>query len=89
MTTRSGDTCALCKHFTMREYPKHVEVGLGRCMGRAGATIPPVHAFRAWGATACEVFKRDVAGAAGRKAWIEKQRAKEQNNNAVKTERKG
>jgi len=89
MTHSSKDICAQCKHFKMKEYPQHAAVGIGRCTGYDGRIAPLDNPFLPWGTAACSRFSRDWQTRAAREQWIEKRRAKEQNNNEVQPETKG
>jgi hypothetical protein len=86
MTEEIKDICALCKHFKMKEYPKHAEVGLGRCTGYDGTATPLIKPFHSWSTKACTRFRQDWATTPTREAWIAKQRSKQQD---VQTETKG
>jgi hypothetical protein len=88
MTTQADNICALCKHFKMKEYPKHAEIGLGRCMGYEGTMAPLNNPFLPWKTKACVRYARP-SNRAAREAWVAQQRAQEQNNNAVQTQTKG
>ena len=88
MTAPAGDICAQCTHFKMKEYPEHARVGLGRCVGYDATFTPLLNPFHAWSTKACRRFSQDWAGRAQRQAWIDKQRAKQENND-VQTEMKG
>jgi len=89
MTEEIKDICALCKHFKMREYPEHAREGLGRCMGYDNDPFTKLsNPFISWGKKACARFRQDYAGTEVRTAWVEKQRAKAQGNNAAQPETK-
>ena len=77
MTAETQDTCALCKHFRMKQYPKHAEIGLGRCMGYDGTAAPLIKPFHAWSTKACARFMPDWSTRPARIEWIEAQRAKQ------------
>lgn len=84
----SHETCALCGHFKMKEYPEHAKVGLGRCASRGSGRVDEIKPFLPWSRPACE---RHVAAPnlAEREAWVEKRRALDQKNNAAQPETKG
>ena len=84
----SEKPCALCGHFKMKEYPEHARVGLGRCVVRAAARADRVAPFLPWATLACQRYVA-APNIEDRKAWIEKHRAPEQNNNAVPSKTKG
>jgi hypothetical protein len=84
----SNETCALCGHFKMKEYPEHAKVGLGRCAGRGIGPINEIKPFLPWSRPACERYT-PALNLADREAWIEKRRALDQKNNAAQPETKG
>ena len=88
MTRQSGEICALCGHFKMKEYPEHAKVGVGRCDGRAAGRVDVIKPFLPWSRPACERYVAP-ANLADRKAWAEKRRADEQKNHAAQPKTKG
>jgi hypothetical protein len=75
--SQSADICALCKHFKMKDHPKHASVGLGRCAGQKGSTAPAIKPFVHWARKACRQYA-PAANRAERAEWVEKRMAKEQ-----------
>lgn len=83
-----SEICALCGHFKMKEYPEHAKVGLGRCAVRAAVRADRIAPFLPWATPACQRYMA-APNIEDRKAWIEKRRATEQNNNSSKSNLKG
>lgn len=88
MTVLGDEICALCKHFKMKEFPSHARVGIGKCVGYDKARVPLANPWLPWKTKACVHYARPE-NKAERVEWVERRRAKEQNNNAAQTETKG
>jgi hypothetical protein len=84
----SNETCALCGHFKMKEYPEHARAGLGRCGVRASTRADRIALFLPWATPACERYVA-APNIEDRKAWIDKCRAPAHNNNAAPPKTKG
>lgn len=78
----SEESCALCGHFKMKEYPEHARVGLGRCIVRAAQRADRIAPFLPWATPACERYVA-ASNIEERKAWTEKRRAPAQSNKAA------
>lgn len=72
----NAEICATCGHFKMKEYPEHVRVGLGRCVGGAGR-FDQVKPFLPWSRAICERYV-PASNLADRTAWVEKRQAPQQ-----------
>lgn len=69
-------TCALCRHFRMKDYPAYAALGMGRCGGYDQPDDRLANKFLQWSTRACVRFVFG-AGIEAREAWVKKQRAKE------------
>ena len=81
------EICARCTHFTTIGYPEHKVRGEGRCTGYDGTSYELRNPFVAWDRQTCVHFIW-ASPMAPRSAWIEKQQARQKNNEA-QTEMKG
>ena len=81
------EICARCRHFTTIGYPEQKARGEGRCTGYDGTSYELMSPFVAWDHRTCVHFVW-ATPMAPRSAWIEKQQAKQKNDDVL-TETKG
>lgn len=70
------EVCAHCQTFHMKEYPEHAVKGEGRCSGYDEGFAQLRNPFVRWDTPACALYTKAL-DMPPRRAWIEKQRAKE------------
>lgn len=87
MTKAWAEICGRCKHFTTIGYPELKARGEGRCTGYDGTSYELRDPFLSWDHRRCVYFAW-ATPMMPRNAWIEKQQAK-QNNDEAQTETKG
>jgi len=84
----SGQACAFCAHFKMKEYPEHAKVGVGRCDASAAGRVDLIKPFVPWNKSACERYAVP-ANLGDRMAWAEKRAQADQTKNAAQPKTKG
>jgi len=89
MTRQSTDICAQCARYKVKEYPEQAAQGKGRCTGYDGGFAELKDPFLLWSTRACVLFNMDWTNKDARARWADRQKEREQNNNAVQTQTKG
>lgn len=83
MTPAGEDICARCENLTTVGYPEQMAAGKGRCTGYDVGFAQLRDPIVAWNLKSCVHFAR-APDQEARTKWIEKQQAK-QNNNEVQS----